>query len=108
MPAGSPLSGLPSTNRLNPPSSVRVALLRAVETACAFTGDLPEVAPMRNLSRFTLLLVLAASLPARATVFATVQGVVHDPQHRPIADAAVTLRAADSSFTLRATTDTEG
>ena len=63
---------------------------------------------MRNLSRFTLLLVLAASLPARATVFATVQGVVHDPQHRPIADAAVTLRAADSSFTLRATTDTEG
>ena len=38
------------------------------------------------------LLVLAAPLLARATVFATIQGVVHDPQHRPIAGAQITLR----------------
>jgi hypothetical protein len=53
-------------------------------------------------------LFLAASLPARATVFATVHGVVHDPGHRPIAGAEVTLKGADSAFTLTAKTDSEG
>ncbi len=49
-----------------------------------------------------------ASLPAFATVFATVHGIVHDQQHRPIAGAAVTLKASDSGFVLRAITDSEG
>ena len=53
-------------------------------------------------------LLLAASLPAFATVFATVRGVVHDPQHRPIAGAEVTLKAADSDFALHATTNADG
>ena len=44
--------------------------------------------------------VRCSSIPALATVFATVHGVVHDPQHRPIAGAQVTLQAADSNFTL--------
>jgi len=51
---------------------------------------------------------VAASLPASATVFATVHGVVHDPQHRPIAGATVTLQAADSDFALHATTSADG
>jgi hypothetical protein len=34
--------------------------------------------------------------------------VVHDPQHRPIAGAAVTLQAADSAFILRTTTSQDG
>jgi hypothetical protein len=63
---------------------------------------------MRILFRLALALFLVVPLPALATVFATVRGVVHDPGHRPIADATVTLRAADSAFTLRATTDAEG
>ena len=63
---------------------------------------------MRILSRIFLFLLLAASLPAFATVFATVHGVAHDPQHHPIANAQVTLQAADSAFTLNATTDSEG
>ena len=54
------------------------------------------------------ILCLAASLPAFATVFATVHGIVHDQQHRPIAGAAVTLKAADSDFTQHATTNAEG
>src|ERR1019366_3800498 len=41
-------------------------------------------------------LLLAASLPACATVFATVHGVVHDPGHRPVVGAEVRLQAADS------------
>jgi hypothetical protein len=53
-------------------------------------------------------LLVAASVPALANVFATVHGVVHDPQHRPIAGADVTLQAADSAFTLRASTNTDG
>ena len=52
--------------------------------------------------------LLAASLPALATVFATVHGVVHDPQHRPITGAKIALRAADSDFILRATTNGDG
>jgi hypothetical protein len=63
---------------------------------------------VRFLPRLALFLTLAASLPAFATVFATVRGVVHDPQHRPIANATVTLKAADSAFTLNATTGSEG
>lgn len=51
---------------------------------------------------------LLASVAAWATVFATLQGVVHDPQHRPIAGAAVVLQASDSSFTLNATTNARG
>ena len=53
-------------------------------------------------------LLAAASLPAFATVFATVRGVVHDPQHRPIARASVTLKSANSEFVLRTTTNTDG
>jgi hypothetical protein len=53
-------------------------------------------------------LLLAAQLPAWATVFATVHGVVHDPEHRPIAGAQVVLKAAGSNFTLRATTNSSG
>jgi hypothetical protein len=62
---------------------------------------------MRRLYLLVALL-LAASLPAFATVFATVHGVVHDTQHRPIAGAAVTLRAADSDFALHATSNNDG
>ena len=62
----------------------------------------------RNTFIFTVILLLATVIPARAVVFATVHGVVHDPQHRPIAGATVTLQAADSEFVLHATTDTEG
>jgi len=53
-------------------------------------------------------LLLAASLPALATVFATVHGVVHNPEHRPVAGAAVTLQATSSAFALHATTNADG
>ena len=52
--------------------------------------------------------MLAASIPAGATVFANVHGVVHDPQHRPITSADITLKAAQSSFTFTAKTNSEG
>ncbi|HUB28762.1 MAG TPA: TonB-dependent receptor [Terracidiphilus sp.] len=52
--------------------------------------------------------LLAFSLPSFATVLATVHGVVHDPQHRPIAAAQIALQAVDSSFSLHTTSATNG
>jgi outer membrane cobalamin receptor len=43
-----------------------------------------------------------------ATAVATVRGIVHDAQHRPIADAEVVLKAEHSDFTLTARTSGEG
>ena len=63
---------------------------------------------MRRIYLLAAALLLAASLPASATVFATVHGVVHDSQHRPIAGAKVTLEAAGSDFALHTTTNAEG
>ena len=63
---------------------------------------------MRRYSFLVVAVLLIASLPAFPTVFATMHGVVHDPQHRPIAGAKITLRAADSDFVLHATTNGDG
>ncbi len=63
---------------------------------------------MRRLVTIFLLLPVLAALPARATVFATVRGVVHDPQHRPVAGAKVMLKAADSAFALHSDTGNDG
>jgi len=63
---------------------------------------------MRRYSFLVAAALLATSLPALATVFATVHGVVHDPQHRPIAGAKITLQAADSAFVLKVATNGDG
>ena len=53
-----------------------------------------------------ILLSCAGALFAAAT--ATVRGIVHDAQHRPIADAEVALKAENSQFTQTARTSAEG
>jgi hypothetical protein len=63
---------------------------------------------MRILFRVAAFALFAASLPVYGNVFAVVHGVVHDPHHRPVADASVTLQASNSDFTLNATTDSVG
>lgn len=45
---------------------------------------------------------------AFATIFGTVQGVVHDADHRPIAGASVVLKSATSDWSRTATTDANG
>lgn len=45
---------------------------------------------------------------AHATVFGELHGIVHDPEHRPIAGATVTIHAAHSQFTQTARTDPNG
>ncbi len=63
---------------------------------------------MRKIAWFALLLSLLSATVARATVFGKVGGVVHDPHHRPIKGALVTLHAADSDFTETQTTNQDG
>ena len=58
-------------------------------------------------------LLLAASFllcvsPARATVFGNVRGIVHDPQHRPVANASVQIKSATSDWSQSAQTNSEG
>src|ERR1700687_1336243 len=57
---------------------------------------------------FLFVVFLLAPLPAFATVFGTVRGIVHDPQHRPVQDVTVTLKAKTSSYAQTAQTDANG
>jgi hypothetical protein len=60
----------------------------------------------RVLEAFAAFLLFGVT--AFATIFGTVRGVVHDPQHRPIADASVKLKSATSDWTQLAQTDQDG
>ncbi|MGA8940168.1 MAG: TonB-dependent receptor [Acidobacteriaceae bacterium] len=61
----------------------------------------------RRLLLSFLVLLLPASL-AWASIFGTVQGIVHDPQHRPIAGAHIELHALHSNLVLHATSNQNG
>ena len=52
-------------------------------------------------------LIFAPTL-AHATIFGSVKGIVHDPSHRPIAGAAITLRESGTQFVIRTKSDDEG
>ena len=62
------------------------------------------------LSRIAILLGLwcVAAGILLATVLATLRGIVHDPQHRPIASAEVVLKAVNSEFTKTTASDVNG
>jgi outer membrane cobalamin receptor len=67
-----------------------------------------------RLSRTAVVLVLAVcaltigSATAQAEVFGTVYGVVHDPQHRPVQDAMVDLKAQRSDWVQHQKTNGSG
>ncbi|WP_348268073.1 TonB-dependent receptor [Edaphobacter paludis] len=54
---------------------------------------------MRRFIACLIFLGLLCSPAAHATIFGQVHGVVHDPQHRPIAGVHIQLHAANSAFT---------
>ena len=65
------------------------------------------------MSRRVFLIPLVVSFilittTAFANVYGAVRGVVHDPQHRPVRDATVTLKAKRSYWAESATTDANG
>jgi len=58
-----------------------------------------------------ILIALAIFLPsisAFANVYGAIRGVVHDPQHRPVQNAMVMLRAKSSDWAKTASTDANG
>ena len=57
---------------------------------------------------FCLFVCLLPLSSAHATVFSQLHGIVHDPQHRPLPGAHITLAAAHSDFTRFADSDSEG
>jgi len=63
---------------------------------------------MYRIFLFLLGLLLLWPAAAHATVFALVRGVVHDAEHRPIAGAQITLKAANSDFVLRTISGADG
>jgi hypothetical protein len=74
-------------------------------------GDSPRInGEGFMLRRFLLLLAFATVLAAGviATVFGSVRGVVHDPQHRPMSGAHVALQANNSAYKQQADTNADG
>jgi len=55
-----------------------------------------------------LAFVLACSSLLHAAIFGKIQGVVHDPQHRPVAGAAVALKATTSDWSQTTQTNDNG
>ena len=55
-----------------------------------------------------LVIVQLVAVAALASDYGAVRGIVHDPQHRPVQDAMVMLRARSSEWTASVTTDATG
>jgi hypothetical protein len=87
------------------PLAIRQPLPDEGENSMHFPGFLRHTlfAPPLLLLSFLFCVPFAA-----ASIFGTVQGVVHDPQHRPIAGAHVEIRAANSSLVLHAISRQDG
>ena len=62
---------------------------------------------LRKISAVLARLLLAAPL-VYAALLGQVQGIVHDPSHRPIAGALIVLRAAHSDLSFNAKSNSEG
>jgi outer membrane receptor for ferrienterochelin and colicin len=52
--------------------------------------------------------LLFIALAASATIFGSVHGLIHDPQHRPVQDAKVTLRSTTSDWSRSTVSDSSG
>jgi outer membrane receptor protein involved in Fe transport len=75
-----------------------------------------HLSPRRNWSLgvretrvfFAPALIVLLATSCLATIFGSVQGLIHDPQHRPVQGAAVTLRATNSDWTKSIVSDDAG
>src|SRR5580693_914795 len=60
----------------------------------------------RVLQAFAAFLLFGTAV--FATLFGTVRGIVHDPQHRPVPSSEVVLKAKSSDYTQKTQTDANG
>ena len=63
---------------------------------------------MKVIGIISFAVLLVFGLPLHATIFGRIQGIVHDPQHRPVAGAAVKLQAITSDWSQTAQADDNG
>ena len=61
-----------------------------------------------RLVRITVLTLLALSIASWAAVVESVRGVIHDPQHRPVEDAMVMIKAKNSQWASTVNSDANG
>jgi hypothetical protein len=60
----------------------------------------------RTLALLGGIFLLSASLSA--SIFSSITGLIHDPQHRPVQGAKVTIWASSSQWTQTTTSDASG
>jgi TonB dependent receptor/Carboxypeptidase regulatory-like domain/TonB-dependent Receptor Plug Domain len=63
---------------------------------------------MHSVRLLLIAILLATGSAAFATTFGSVRGVIHDPQHRPVQDAMVMLKAKSSDWSTTANSDANG
>ena len=63
---------------------------------------------LRKIAGFVLPLILLGCINLFASVFGSVRSLVHDPQHRPIANAEVVLTSSTSGLKMTGRTDAQG
>ncbi len=63
---------------------------------------------LKRLVGTMAVLALIAPMQLFASVFGTVKVIVHDPQHRPVQGAQVTVQSATSAFKQSGTTNEDG
>ena len=56
----------------------------------------------------SVLLFLVVATTASATIFGGVRGIVHDPQHKPVANASLTLKSATSDWSQETQSNADG
>src|SRR5260370_434056 len=55
-----------------------------------------------------LILFILIVAPLLGTIFGTVRGIAHDPDHRPVPDASVSLQSVSSDYKQASKTDPNG
>ncbi len=58
--------------------------------------------------KIAVLLSILTAGSASATIFGSIRGIIHDPQHRPLQGAMVMLRSTSSDWSKSTNTDTNG
>jgi hypothetical protein len=63
---------------------------------------------VRTIRIFYLGCLLTLAVTVSATIFGSVRGIIHDPQHRPVHGAMVMLKSKSSEWAMSATTGADG
>jgi outer membrane receptor protein involved in Fe transport len=62
----------------------------------------------RSIQAACCAAILCWAVTANATIFGSVHGLIHDPQHRPVQDAKATLRSTTSDWSQSTVSDSAG